>query len=186
MKREIEEKNMEDFIEATAGVFYIPFAEKLRRLGYFIAPAAKNHHGAEPGGLYWHSKQVAMELANLTNRLNLKWQRQQSPIIVGMLHDLCKVHDYDIVVGPDGYKIEYNNNKLWRGHGEASLIIVQQAFLESGEMTLTEEEAACIRYHMGAFVDQDEWRYYSDAVKRYPNVLYTHSADMIASQIKGK
>lgn len=54
-----------------------------------------------------------------------------------------------------------------------------------GHIELTEEEKACIMYHMGAFVDSKEWEFYSRAVKKYPNVLYTHTADMIASQIKG-
>ena len=54
-----------------------------------------------------------------------------------------------------------------------------------GLINLTDEETMCIRYHMGAFTDQKEWEYYTRAVKKYPNVLYTHTADMIASQIKG-
>lgn len=58
MMREIEEKNMKEFGEVTEGVFDLPFAEKLRKMGYFKAPAAHHHHGAEPGGLYKHSLQV--------------------------------------------------------------------------------------------------------------------------------
>ena len=42
-----------------------------------------------------------------------------------------------------------------------------------------------IRWHMGAFDDRENWKYYSAAVKKYPNVLYTHVADMTASQIIG-
>lgn len=123
----------------------------------------------------------------MTNRLNLKWKRPKSPIIVGMMHDLCKVQEYIIETDEyveDEFCIKYNKDKLWRGHGEASLIMVQQAFLITGGMILTEEEAACIRYHMGSFVEKEEWEYYSRAVKKYPNVLYTQTADMIASQIR--
>lgn len=54
-----------------------------------------------------------------------------------------------------------------------------------GLIDLTEEEKMCIRYHMGAFTEKSEWEFYSRAVRRYPNVLWTHTADMIASQIKG-
>lgn len=43
----------------------------------------------------------------------------------------------------------------------------------------------CIRWHMGAFDERENWKYYSAAVKKYPNVLYTHVADMTASQIIG-
>lgn len=54
-----------------------------------------------------------------------------------------------------------------------------------GHIDLTVEEKLCIRYHMGAFADSKEWKYYTEAVKRCPNVLYTHTADMIATKIKG-
>lgn len=43
----------------------------------------------------------------------------------------------------------------------------------------------CIRYHMGAFTDKEEWQDYTRAIHRYPNVLWTHQADMIAAHIKG-
>ena len=49
------------------------------------------HHGAYKGALFDHSLQVAYELINLTERLGLKWERKESPAIVGMLHDLCKI-----------------------------------------------------------------------------------------------
>ena len=53
-------------------------------------------------------------------------------------------------------------------------------------LQLTEEEAACIRWHMGAFTeDKDEWNYYNNAVKKHPNVLWTHTADMVAAKIQG-
>ena len=51
--------------------------------------------------------------------------------------------------------------------------------------TLTEEEIMCIRYHMGAFTDKEEWRDYTNAVKNFPNVLWTHQADMLASHVSG-
>ena len=52
-------------------------------------------------------------------------------------------------------------------------------------MTLTEEESMCILYHMGAFTDREQWRSFTDAVHRFPNVLWTHQADMIASHVVG-
>jgi len=50
-------------------------------------------------------------------------------------------------------------------------------------MKLTPEEVMCIRWHMGAFDEKHNWKYYTAAVKKYPNVLWTHTADMIASQM---
>ena len=50
---------------------------------------------------------------------------------------------------------------------------------------LTDEEIMCIRYHMGAFTDKSEWNDYTRAVRNYPNVLWTHQADMLASHVAG-
>ncbi|WP_291236780.1 HDIG domain-containing metalloprotein [Frisingicoccus sp.] len=145
--------------------------------GYFDAPAAKSHHGAYKGGLFDHSLAVAAELQNLTDKLGLKWEREESPYLIGLLHDVCKMEDY---IYSDDDKIEWNNHAMYSGHGDKSLIMLM------GLIELTEEEKLCIRYHMGAFVDQKEWSYYSRAVNICPNVLFTHTADMIASQINGE
>lgn len=42
-----------------------------------------------------------------------------------------------------------------------------------------------ILFHMGAFTEQDQWRSYTNAVHQFPNVLWTHHADMIASHVVG-
>lgn len=152
----------------------------LESLGFFSAPAATSHHGAYAGGLYEHSKFVALYLQELTDkRVCERWQDDLSPLKIGLLHDICKVADYRMAVNSAGVcKIEFVKDKLWKGHGEASIMIL-------GDMPLTEEERACIRYHMGAFVDKEEWSYYSRAVHDYPNALWTHSADMYVSQVLG-
>ena len=51
-----------------------------------------------------------------------------------------------------------------------------------GHISLTGEEAACIVYHMGAY-EKDMWDGYDAAIRQYPNVLYTHTADMLASKV---
>ena len=153
--------------------------EFLEENGFYDAPASRKHHGADPGGLFNHSYLVATKLQELTDKLGLAWEREESPMIIGLLHDVCKLDDYVLEVGVDGWNIQWNKNSLWPGHGEKSLIMLQ------GLIPLTEEEKACIRYHMGAFTDQKEWEYYSRAVEKYPNALYTHMADMIASHIEG-
>lgn len=145
----------------------------LKDNGFFSAPASTKYHGNFPGGLYEHSVIVADTLVKLTQHNNLKWVSQTSPYIVGMFHDLCKI---DLYVSTDnGYA--YNSNTGINGHGEKSVIMLQQ------HLRLTPEEIYCIRYHMGAFTDKEEWDYYTRAVKKYPNVLWTHTADMIASNI---
>lgn len=159
------------------------FMEWLEYRQYYECPAAKSHHGNYKGGLFKHSVKVAEELEILTDQLGLHWQRPESPWVVGLLHDVCKTDDYDWEFWDDHVcgenRIWVNKNKEYSGHGSKSVIMLASYF------PLTEEEKMCIVYHMGAFTDKEEWEFYSRAVKMYPNVLYTHTADMIVSNIKG-
>ena len=154
--------------------------EQLDKMGFFTVPASTKFHGAYSGGLFDHSKAVTEQLVNLTERLGLKWDNERSPYIVGMLHDLCKCDTYKCVDDENGKPIHiYNRETLLDGHGEKSVILAQNIL----HGRLTDEEIACIRWHMGAFDDKEHWSYYSHAIKLYPNVLYAHTADMIASAI---
>ena len=143
--------------------------------GFFTSPASTKYHGNYEGGLFDHSFTVMNILVELSAKNNLKWQRAESPFIVGMFHDLCKIDQYI------GEKIcyEYRTNTDFKGHGDKSILLLCQ------HMKLTEEEVMCIRYHMGAFTEKDEWRDYTNAVHRYDNVLWTHHADMLASYVCG-
>ena len=165
----------------------------LEKEGFYEAPASKGHHGAYRGALFDHSLQVTYELQRLTEKLELKWQRSESPVYIGMLHDLCKIDSYKFVQEmasvqflegethdvPTGEEhIEWNRDQMIEGHGEKSCILALQ------KIWLTDEEIMCIRYHMGAFEGEKKWDKYSNTVRKFPNVLYVHTADMIASQIK--
>lgn len=152
--------------------------------GFKTAPASTKYHGAHEGGLYEHSCEVAGQLLILTANLELKWQRKESPLIVGMFHDLCKIDAYKVKdVCFDGERgeftpieYEYNDDQLLKGHGDKSVMLLSRF------MTLTDEEILCIRYHMGAY-ETDNWKQYDMAIKSYPNVLWTHTADMLASKL---
>lgn len=152
------------------------FINYLIEKGFFKSPASRGFHGAFEGGLFEHSYQVTRALEKFTALLGLEWERKESPYIVGMFHDLCKMELY--VQNDDSAGFHYNSELILNGHGEKSIILLQQHIL------LTEEEIMCIRWHMGAFDDSKNWEYYSRAVSAYPNVLYTHTADMIASKLQ--
>ena len=143
--------------------------------GFFDAPASTKYHGNYAGGLCDHSINVAEVLIDLTEKLNLSWQRSESPLIIGFFHDLCKIDNY--VKEPYDGTYTYNTETLFKGHGDKSLMLLSSLLL------LTEEEAACIRYHMGAFCKESEWSDYTSAVHKFPNVLFTHTADMVAAHI---
>lgn len=151
----------------------------LKTLGFFTAPASTKYHGAYEGGLFEHSMNVTSRLVDITKSNQLRWRREESPRIVGMFHDLCKVDDYKRINVYVDDMWEHNDDSLFKGHGEKSVMIL------STLMRLTEEEVACIRYHMGAYTDKSEWNDYNRAVKRYPNVLWTHHADMLAAHVAG-
>lgn len=158
--------------------------EYLMAHGFFTAPASTKYHGNYEGGLLEHSYMVTKFLLTLTQDNHLIWRKSRSPYIVGMFHDLCKIDQYRIdnsvpyTVG-EPTRYEYNPDTLLKGHGDKSVMLLSQFY------TLTEEEIACIRYHMGAFTDKSEWNDYTRAVRNYPNVLWTHQADMLASHVAG-
>lgn len=155
------------------GIVSVEDERRLEAMGFFNAPASTKYHGNYEGGLFDHSWAVVNALVDLTEQLYLTWDRPNSPYIVGMFHDLCKIDNY---VKNEAGLYEYNENTLIKGHGEKSVMLLSQF------MTLTYEEILCIRYHMGAFYT-NEIDDYSKAVEHCPNVLYTHTADMIAAKI---
>lgn len=166
----------------------------LKSNGFFTAPDSTKHHYAFEGGLFEHSFNVTQVLVALTRDNGLVWQRPESPYIVGMFHDLCKMDLYrhpetevvlhtsdpsgqETIHDMDESKWEHNPDTLLKGHGDKSVMLL------SMYLPLTMEEILCIRYHMGAFVDQKEWGDYTRAIHLYNTVLWTHHTDMIASHI---
>lgn len=168
------------FVHFMSGGLPVPYAVQLRDaldgMGFFEAPASTKYHGNYSGGLYDHCFEVTRALVLLTEKLSLHWEREQSPFLVGMLHDLCKCDQYTLL--KDG-TYEYRKNLPLCGHGDKSVILAQRI------TNLTEEEALCIRWHMGAYDDKEVWNNLGAAIEKYPNVLYTHTADMIASRVIG-
>lgn len=184
---EAEQERISDFRQAAGHIFSENMVKEMAGMGFFCCPASLEYHGKHIGGLYDHSMQVFHTLDNLTRKLDLTWQRKESPLLIAVFHDWVKMQDYVQTGTGDEIQYIYNKGKTLHGHGSVSIIMAIQ-FLQNhiSAPKLTQEEIACIRYHMGAFVkDRDEWDWYTDAIKTYPNVLWTHTADMAASQIMG-
>lgn len=142
---------------------------------FYEAPASTRYHGAYIGGLFDHSMNVACVLKHLTSiEVCSKWENSRSPVIVGLLHDFTKIGKYNR--GEDG-TFKYNTKALsYGGHGSDSVIKLLQI------LPLSQEEVLCIRYHMGAY-EKDDWDGFDRAIRTYPNVLWTHTADMYASKV---
>ena len=151
---------------------------------FFRAPASRGYHAAYPGGLYDHCLNVTEQLLLMGDKgVTKPWGRVESPIIIGMLHDVTKIGMYmatqDMNPIKQDIEITYMKNPQYStfgGHGYDSICKIEQ------HMVLTDEERTCIRYHMGAY-ETDAWDKYDKAIRRFPNVLWTHTADMVASKL---
>ena len=189
---ENDKKMQEGFLklaEKTGFVVDDSFMNWLVNMGFFIKPASISFHGQQSGDLFKHSFAVADVLIDMTEKFDVEWERPQSPFIVGMFHDVCKMDDYidenasDIVMMGTGSPVSKNPKwvknpeKLLKGHGDKSVMMLSQW------INLTEEEMLCIRYHMGAY-QTDEWQEWDRAIRKYETVLWTHTADMYASKVK--
>lgn len=153
--------------------------------GFFMKPAAIKYHGNHTGGLFEHSMMVAQVLVEMTHKFNIPWTRPESPYIVGMFHDVCKMDDYidenaqgvgNSLLISKNPKWTYNPTPVFAGHGDKSVMMLSQV------ITLT-EEMLCIRFHMGAYIT-DDWDSFDRAIRKYQSVLFTHTADMYASKVQ--
>ena len=124
----------------------------LEQTDFYTAPASTRFHGNFEGGLVEHSIKVYEILKHKVETNIEKLQiPEESIIIIGLLHDICK---------SNFYKIDYRNAKntlgVWEkvpyytvddtipyGHGEKSVMMITEY------MKLTPEEKYSIRWHMG-------------------------------------
>lgn len=157
----------------------------LKSTDFFRAPASTKWHAAYRGGLFDHSYRVANNLVSMTKKLDLKWGRPESPIIIGMLHDATKIDTYIRCEEVNPISQEVNIWYVWNPkrkecssiHGLDSVTKIMR------HMELTDEEWMCIRWHMGAY-ETESWDEFDSAIREYPNVLWTHTADMLASKVQ--
>lgn len=177
MEDKIEQKALKYLVKAGLTDEQIEGVRALGYFGYFNAPASKLHHLNYPGGLVIHSLNVTVNILKLTETFGYKWQREESPYVIGMLHDLVKCKCYEeCPLGVYDYV-----DPGWPGHGEASVGI---AAVELG-IKLTYEEAMAIRHHMGL------WGLSAEGIKDFNKaltnnaapIIITHTADWWAARI---
>lgn len=168
----------------------LDFVEWLSNVGFFTAPAHTKGRGAFAGGLYDHSKAVAISLSRLTDGLKLEWQRPESPLIIGMFHELYKVGLFREVIDDEGVVmfgeeepqrrvVHYElDDPILKGYGEKSIMHLSKF------MTLTPEEVYCIRFHSGP-TPRDGADLFGRAIELFPNVLFTYTAYMMAPRLQG-
>lgn len=100
----------------------------LEEAGFFTSPASTKYHGAFPGGLCYHSVNVATEVLGIMAQHQLEDENMNaSAVTCALLHDICKAGTYRQTTkrqrGPDGKwqdapAYEYDDSGLPLGHGE--------------------------------------------------------------------
>lgn len=155
---------------------------------FFKAPASTKYHGNYEGGLAEHSWNVYQVFKRKVAAYKLDIP-EDSIIIAGLLHDICKVNFYkrdtkNVLKGKkdNGYGKMVNNwveEEVWIvedkfpvGHGEKSVILLQNF------IPLRETEILLIRWHMGGFEPSENRIYMYNAIEMCPAVVALHTADM--------
>lgn len=161
---------------------------------FFYAPCSTRYHLCVEGGLVEHSLNV-YEIFDSLCRVYYKDFPAESVAICALFHDICKYHCYNPAkksrktgrLLPNG-KPEWEDytgydfvEEFPYGHGEKSVYILQKF------ITLSDEEAMAIRWHMG-FSDatfKGGQQSVSNAITKYPVIALLHSADIIATSREG-
>jgi 23S rRNA maturation-related 3'-5' exoribonuclease YhaM len=108
---------------------------------FFTAPASTRYHRSYEGGLCEHSMNVT-DLFNIRNKKMGHVVSDDSVIICGLLHDLCKIGYYQKT---DNSYRGVKGHKAGQSHASLSIEIIEQ-FIE-----LSDVEKDIILYHMGLF-----------------------------------
>ena len=187
MDKEIHNRLTEQFVDLLRSTGRSGIEELIRYLqeetDFFTAPASTKYHGAFWGGLLQHSINVYEALCCDPDR---SISFSDSIIIVALLHDICKANCYRTEkrnVKGNGAWVEKQvyvfEDELPLGHGEKSL------YLASKFIELSDEEAAAIRWHMGAFDNAFRGgdRGLNAAYEKYPLAVLLHMADMKATYL---
>jgi hypothetical protein len=156
---------------------------------FYTAPASTKYHGADEGGLLFHSLNVHDALALLCDQFVKENEEiaQESIKICALFHDLCKANYYSKEKRNKKINGSWEEITIWgvkdqlpMGHGEKSVYIINKF------MKLSDEEALAIRWHLGT---SDPGAYFfwpsgepqKQAFRQYPLVSLLHTADILAS-----
>lgn len=171
--RLLEEQSVPDLLQD-------PVVRMLDNTDFYEAPASTRYHGARPGGLFDHSVEVARQLIRWTDLGLISWERPCSPCVIGLLHDFTKAGKYLFKASDRPLRFKYAEPAAgFGGHGIDSLGKVLL------RVPINQEEAFCIRWHMGPYEGEQIWTEYDTAIKSCPQILWVHHADMVVSKVLG-
>lgn len=183
-------QEFDDLLYSTSRDGIKTLIEYLESTDFYTAPASANGHGNIYGGLIRHSLQVCRYLQNFLKPLPDEIRpSEDSQIIAGLLHDLCKVDFY--TTGRRNVKNEHGrweeveyfqiNDEFPLGHGEKSVFLAQRY------IALSNDEALAIRWHMGGYDDAARsfisGKAQSNAYDITPLAPALHIADMYVARL---
>ena len=117
-------------------------------------------------------------LLEYTENEHLKWDREESPYIIGLFHDLCK-SDQRRFIFNDGEMVIVSGNSPDRRHSEKSIELIERNII-----SMTVEEKLCIYYHMGEYGGDDEYQaLMAKLMEKNRNIKYTQMADTAAAKM---
>ena len=178
----------------------------LETTDFFTAPASTRFHLNRRGGLAQHSMNVYNRMSEVCSMESMYHDlecTQESIAVCALLHDICKANlykpsarnrkSYDpekvALAAPYNVKHDELGEFVWEsvlgwtyedplpmGHGDKSLYLIMK------HMTLTEDEAMAIRWHMGAWNDGEKQQA-SQAFEKCRLAVMLHVADTLATQI---
>lgn len=138
---------------------------------FFSAPASTRFHSSCPGGLLQHSMNVykMLKAKSQTETWKSTLSREDTIIIVSLLHDICKANFYAVEMrnrkNEDGvwekYPFYIIDDKNPYGHGEKSVMMIMEF------MKLTAEEKYAIRWHMGFSEPKENYNALGKAMEYY-------------------
>ena len=144
----------------------------LEKNDYFEAPASTIYHLHVPGGLAYHSLSVYYTLKKLCEIFEIDIP-QDSIIIVGLLHDVCKINIYG---WNDETKMYYKKSQAPKEHGVRSIQMLNQV------IELTEKEEYMIRWHMQYYTWDGNFKANeNDIKKKHPEAYLAYFADHLST-----
>lgn len=161
----------------------------LESTDFYTAPASTQRHGAIRGGLLRHSLSVHRYVQNFLKPFEGEIP-EESMIIAGLLHDVCKANFYTTRVR----NVKIPGERRWEeeesftiedqfpiGHGEKSVIMIMR------HIALTDDEIYAIRWHMGGYDDAARQyasgRAQSSAFERCKLAVALNIADMYVAHL---
>jgi len=156
----VEREGMKELIDA------------LQKSDFFIAPASTIYHLNCKGGLAYHSLSVYKTLKKLCEEFDIEIPID-SVLIVGLLHDVCKIGIYVWNEKENQYKKKILAPK---NHGERSIQLL------SKYINLTDKEKDMIRWHMNHYTWDGNFKKEEDRLKKEcPEAYLAYFADHIST-----